>query len=52
MTARELFVLNSYGITCLYVGSGEGDLKQAETQSEKIDAYCELYGDCLVGVKK
>lgn len=52
LTARELFVLNSYGITCLYVGSGEGDLKQAETQSERIDAYCELYGDCLVGVKK
>ena len=52
LTARELFVLNSYGIACLYVGSGEGDLKQAETQSERIDAYCELYGDFLVGVKK
>ena len=23
LTARELFVLNSYGITCLYVGSGD-----------------------------
>ena len=45
-TADEIFDLADFGIECMYVGSGEGDIEDVNYKTpEGIATYCELHGD-------
>lgn len=49
LTADQIFELAKNGVNCLYVGSGEGNYKDANWDTpEGINTYCELDGDMYV----
>lgn len=48
-TVEEVNALAEAGLTCYYVGSGEGSEEEANWDTpEGLDIYCELYGDDYV----
>ena len=52
-TADEIFDLADYGIECMYIGSGEGNIEDVDSKtSEGLAAYCELCGDGVIQYKK
>lgn len=52
-TADEIFDLADFGIYCYYVGSGEGDIKDVNFETEEgIETFFELYGDGHIQYKK
>lgn len=52
-TADEIYDLADFGIACYYVGSGEGDIKDVNFETEEgIETFFELYGDGHIQYKK
>lgn len=52
LTADEIRALADKDIVCYYVGSGEGNVKDANIDTlEGIYEYCELYGDQFIQFK-
>lgn len=45
-TAEEINALAQNGLWCKYVGSGKGNVKEVNFDTDEgIDVFCELYGD-------
>ncbi len=46
VTEVEINKLTSYGLKCHYIGSGLGDIKDMNWETEEgINTYCEIWGD-------
>ena len=53
LTAEEIWALADKGVYLHYVGTGVGDIKDANWDTEEgKDVYCQLYGDQVIRYEK